>query len=84
MLRRLVSSVKSAFRTPYGVAQFPYGIAPLYTDEGHEAPLFTGEEQYERRWALTCSLQFNPILVLPTQSADTLKINILQDVETIQ
>jgi hypothetical protein len=74
------STVKTAFRTPYGVAQFPEGIAPLYTDEGHEAPLMTGEQQYKRRWALTLNLQFNPIVVVPTQSADILKMNILENV----
>lgn len=74
------SAVKTAFRTPYGVAQFPAGIAPLYTDDGHELPLITGEEQYERRWALTCALQFNPIIVVPLQSADTLSVNTVEDI----
>lgn len=74
------STVKTAFRTDYGVSQFPAGIAPLYTDDGHEAPLMTGEQQYERRWVLTLSLQMNPIVVVPTQSADTLSMNLTEDV----
>lgn len=77
------SAVKTAFRTPYAVAQFPEGIVPLYTDDGHEAPLMTGEKQYERRWALTCALQFNPIIVLPQQSADVLSMNIVENVEIL-
>lgn len=74
------SAVKSAWRTAWSVDQFPSGMAPLYSDEGHEAPLMTGEEQYERRWALTLSLQFNPIVIVPVQSADTLSMNIVEDV----
>jgi hypothetical protein len=75
------AAVKTVFRTPYATAQFPLGIAPLYCDDGHEAPLITGEEQYERRWALTMNMQYNPIVVVPQQSADTLSMNIVQDVD---
>ncbi len=78
------AAIKTVFRTPYTVEQFPLGIAPLYCDDGHEVPLITGEEQYERRWALTMSLQYNPIVVVPQQSADVLKMNIVENVETIQ
>ena len=77
------STIKSVFRTAYGVAQFPPNIAPLYTDDGHEAPLITGEQQYERRWVLDCSLQFNPIVIVPLQSADTLKMHIVDDVQEV-
>jgi hypothetical protein len=72
--------VKQAFKSPYGAAQFPAGIAPLYTDDGHQAPLITGEEQYLRRWTLTLNLQFNPIVVVPEQSADVLKMAVVEDV----
>jgi len=43
--------------------------------------LVTGEEQYERRWALTMSLQYNPIVIVPQQSAEVLSMNILNDVD---
>ena len=75
------AAVKTVWRTPYAVSQFPIGIAPLYCDDGHEAPLITGEEQYERRWVLTMSIQYNPIVAVPLQSADTLSIKILEDVD---
>jgi hypothetical protein len=77
------SAVKNALRSSYGVAQFPAGIAPLYTDDGREAPLITGEEQYERRWVLMCVLQFNPIVIVPLQSANVLSMNEVENVETI-
>jgi len=75
------AAIKSVWRTPYTVAQFPAGIAPLYCDDGTEAPLVTGEEQYLRRWVLTMSLQYNPIVAVPLQSADTLKMNIVDVVD---
>jgi hypothetical protein len=75
------AAVKTVWRTPYAASLFPKGIAPLYCDDGHEAPLITGEEQYERRWALTMNLQYNPIVVVPLQSADTLKMNLIDDVD---
>ncbi len=78
--------VKQAFRTAYGVSLFPAGIAPLYTDDGHQSPLITGEDQYMRRWALTLSLQYNPVTIVPEQAASSLKMNIVDDVnvEAIQ
>ena len=75
------AAVKTVWRTSYTVAQFPLGIAPLYCDDGQEIPLITGEEQYERRWELTMSIQYNPVVVVPLQSADTLSVNILDDVD---
>ena len=78
------AAIKTVWRTPYAVSQFPIGIAPLYCDDGHEAPLITGEEQYERRWVLTMSIQYNPIVAVPLQSADTLSINILEDVDVLK
>jgi hypothetical protein len=74
------AAVKTVWRTPYAVAQFPLGIAPLYCDDGNEAPLITGEEQYERRWILNMLLQYNPVICVPLQSADILSMNIVEDV----
>lgn len=75
------TAIKTVWRTAYSVSQFPQGIAPLYCDDGHEAPLITGEEQYERRWVLTMNLQYNPVVIVPMQSADTLSMNIVDIVD---
>jgi hypothetical protein len=72
------AAIKTVWRTSYATAQFPVGIAPLYCDDGREVPLVTGEEQYERRWELTMNLQYNPIVVVPLQSADTLEMNTIK------
>ena len=73
------TSVETVYRTPYAADQFSGGIAPLYCTDGHQAALVMGEEQYEYRWVLTASLQYNPVVVVPQQSALELKLNILED-----
>lgn len=73
-------SVATVYRTAYATSQFPDGIKPLYCSDGIQTPLITGEEQYERRWTMTASLQYNPSILLPQQSATALEVNILEDI----
>lgn len=73
-------AVKAVYRSPYAPDQFPSGIAPLYCDQGHQIPLVTGEEQYQFHWALTCSLQYNPDVFVPQQSATQLETSIFEDI----
>ncbi len=70
-------AVKAAFSTLWGWDQFPTNIKPLYTDDGRQAPMINGEQQYERRWILTLSLQYNPSVILPMGSAlgDDIQVN---------
>lgn len=69
------SMAKTAFRSAYGFNAFPDGIKPLYTNDGMQNPLTTGEQQYENRWMLTVSLQYNPTFTVPQVSADTITLN---------
>lgn len=66
------SAITSVFRSEYTPAQFPDGIKPILCSDGQQSPLVTGEEQYEQRWTLTVSLQYNPLITLPLQTANTL------------
>ena len=68
-------TVKTAFRSHWGFAHFPANIKPLYTSDGIQSPLTTGEQQYESRWTLTASLQYNPIVTVPQDFADVLTPN---------
>lgn len=70
-------SAKAAFRTSWGFEQFPAGIKPLYMSDGIQAPLITGEKQYESRWTSTASLQYNPIITVPQEFADEAIPNIV-------
>jgi hypothetical protein len=63
-------TVKTAFRSHWGFAHFPANIRPLYTSDGVQSPLLTGEQQYESRWTLTASMQYNPIVTVPQDFAD--------------
>lgn len=63
-------TVKTAFRSHWGFAHFPANIKPLYTSDGVQSPLVTGEQQYESRWTLTASMQYNPTVTVPQEFAD--------------
>ena len=63
-------TAKTAFRSHWGFAHFPANIKPLYTSDGVQTPLLTGEQQYESRWTLTASMQYNPTVTVPQDFAD--------------
>lgn len=63
-------TAKTAFRSHWGIAHFPANIKPLYTSDGVQTPLLTGEQQYESRWTLTASMQYNPTVTVPQDFAD--------------
>jgi len=64
------TAVKNVYRSHYATSQLPPYIQPLYCSDGMQSPLVTGEQQYERRWILTASLQYNPKVVVPQEYAD--------------
>lgn len=63
-------TIKTAFRSHWGFAHFPANVKPLYTSDGVQSPLLTGEQQYESRWTLTASMQYNPTVTVPQEFAD--------------
>lgn len=62
-------SVENAFACGYAYDAMTASVKPLYASNGIQSPLVTGEQQYESRWTLTASLQYNPVVTLPQQSA---------------
>lgn len=76
-------AVKGVFRSVYAVSMFPAGITPLYCSDGVQASLVTGEQQYESRWTITASLQYNASVTVPMQSAEELAANPLISEVTI-
>lgn len=69
------STAKQVLRSNYGFTDMPADIKPLYTDEGRQAPLISGEQQYETRWILSAVLQYNPVVTVPQQSATALVLD---------
>lgn len=74
------AAFENVWRSPYSPDQFPAGIAPLYCSDAHQAPLITGEEQYENRWVITASLEYNPVVIVSQQSAIQIETNIFEDI----
>jgi len=72
------TGVQAVMRTAYAASQFPPGIAPLYCSDARCNPIITGEQQYDYRWTLTISCQYNPVVSLPQQSATSLSIDVLE------
>jgi hypothetical protein len=70
-------AAKTAFRTGWGFDAFPTDIKPLYMSDGNQSPLITGEQQYESRWTLTASMQYNPTVTVPQQFADALAVTVV-------
>lgn len=65
------------FRDPYGCDSFAAslpGSAPLYCTDPRQAPLITGEENYQQRWVFSALLQYNPEITVAQQSATTLVV----------
>lgn len=55
-------------RSNYTLERFPDGIRPLYCSDAMQAPLITGEKQFETRWLCTLSLQYNSAITVEQES----------------
>lgn len=67
---------QTLFRDEYATSQFPSNIQPLFADDPLQMPLVNAESQYEQRWKLTASLQYNPTITAAQQSATSLDIGL--------
>ena len=72
------------FRDEFATNIFPPNIQPLYADNPAQIPLIDGESQYEQRWKLVASLQYNPILSTIQQSMVSAKIVLAPIDQTFQ
>jgi hypothetical protein len=55
--------------------KFPTNIKPLTCSDGMQSPLAEGEQQYGQRWTITISMQYNPVVTIPQQSAIVVSLN---------
>ena len=67
---------QALFRDQYATDIFPANIQPLYADDPVQIPLIDGEEQYEQRWKITASLQYNPTLTTGQQSMLSIEVGL--------
>lgn len=63
---------KSLFRDDYAIEMFPDNIVPLFSDDAIQIPLIDGEQQYEQRWKLQMSLEYQPIITMDQDFATSL------------
>jgi hypothetical protein len=71
--------ITTLFRDEYGfVFLAPYGLAPLYCDDGQQMPLVTGEEQWLQRWMMRGVLQTNLGVTVPQEFADQLTAHLIE------
>lgn len=53
------------------------GVYPLYSEDPHQMPLVTGEDQYELRWSMVLCIQYNPSLAAQIQTASTVSASVI-------
>lgn len=67
------------FRDLYGCDFMrPFGVQPLYCDDGRQMPLIGDDNQYHTRWMINALLQINPTVSTSQQFADTLAVIIVE------
>ena len=67
------------FRDLYGCDFLrPYGVQPLWCDDGRQLPLVDSEKQYETRWMIRALMQINPTISTSQEFADTLDLTIVE------
>jgi hypothetical protein len=73
--------VSNLVRTDYTCRYFAdngYSIAPLYADEPRNGAMINAEKQYQSRWILQASFQFNPTITTPLDFAAELKVELVE------
>lgn len=74
-----VQVLTTLFRDDFGFRFFkPYGLAPLYCDDGQQMPLISGEKTWIQRWMMRGVLQTNLAVTVPSDFADTLITTLLR------
>lgn len=67
----MCNTAVTMLRSFYATENFPDGVEPLYCSDAMQAPLITGEKQFETRWLCTLSLQYNSPVTVTQESFNT-------------
>ena len=76
----LAKMVHGAFRTVWSVQQFPAWLSPLYCSYPQKVVIQNAEDQFEQRWIMTMSFQYNPDFYAPAPSFTAVLPSILNPV----
>jgi len=75
------SAAVTLLRSLHAGENFPDGYEPLYCSDPLQAPLTTGEKQYETRWSVTFSMQYNAPVSVAQESFITVGETIVDPVD---
>lgn len=56
----------------------PFGVAPLYCDDGQQMPFINDQNQYEDRWIMNLTMQINPAVSTAQQFAASLAVDLVE------
>lgn len=59
---------QTMLRSGYAVERMPDAVKPLYCSDSSQAPLTTGEKQYEARWLMELWVQYNAEVIVGQES----------------
>lgn len=71
--------IETLLRDPYGCDFLrAYRVQPLFNSDPVQVPLITGEKQYESRWTMHATLQFNPTVSTSQEFADIVEVTLVE------
>lgn len=71
------TAIGRLFRDPYGCKMLAPVCQPLYATAARMMPLVNGSLQYERRYMFEAVLQYNPVITVSQEFADSLNLTLL-------
>lgn len=72
--------ISTMLRDSYACDQFAasgYPVQPLYASDPRQLVFMDGEQQQEMRWSVDAVLQANPVVSVPTQTANVLTTGVI-------
>lgn len=69
--------IETMWRDPYGCNALAPDMAPLYCDDPTNLPLVDGEDEYEQRWMISATMQFNPVVTVVQEFASALDLDLV-------
>lgn len=64
-------------RDPFGVKELAPTCEPLYATDARMMPMVNGSQQYERRYMFEAILQYNPVITVTQDFADSLDLTLV-------
>lgn len=64
-------------RDEYAVDVMAPNVTPLHADDAKQLPVVDGEKNFEQRWMIEVSLQYNPVVQIPAQFFDTAQVDLI-------